>query len=556
MLSPASLQPPTPAEAAALESVSNVVVQHFRKLAEDSAKAGGSSGPVLIQVDGPGRTLFLDRLAGKLDPVVWKRRKAKTAREKADRKMATKDPWAAIEFDAWRHQRVAPPWWWLISALDKQLRRRFWDSDRRRWLRNRSHDLLTRLGKFLKDLLWVLPGVAVVALGVLLSEGGMLDGLEWVAKVGGGIAALLALGTSLANAVRRHLLAESPRGATALLRNSDPMADLRRRYRFLVRSAGTPVIFLIDNLDRCRAEYVVEILEGIQTLFRDDDDDRDGGRLVVFVVAADRGWLCDSYLHVYEEFSDTSVEPGRPFGLSFVDKIFDLELRMPTVPAGTRLTAADGKAARRPNPFKGCESELEVRRKLRLEEGAKHLYDLKVPAPRHDLRTLAVERIGKIELREGDRQCADTSRELWALLEATDPGPSATRQLHAAYCVQRTSQFLAGHEVAVDDDIIRRLGLWTILSLKWPLLAADLAETPEHLEHLRRGAAPRGIPKDLAPAFRLPGARRIAAGVGATTLTPGDIRRFTRPISAHASDEPQAPRFQLSEHVPGTVPVG
>jgi KAP family P-loop domain len=35
-----------------------------------------------------------------------------------------------------------------------------------------------------------------------------------------------------------------------------------------VRSAGTSIIVLIDNLDRCRADYVVEMLEGIQTLLR------------------------------------------------------------------------------------------------------------------------------------------------------------------------------------------------------------------------------------------------------------------------------------------------
>lgn len=555
MLSPASLQPPTHAEAAVLESVSSVVVQHLRRLARDTDKAGGSSGPVLIQVDGPGRTLFLSRLAGKLDPVVWKRGPPRTKRDHADRAQADRDPWAAIEFDAWQHQRVAPPWWWLISALDKQLRRRFRDDDKGLWVRKRARDVLTRLRKVVRDLAWVLPGVAVVAVGLLVSGRPMLDALGWVVKVAGGILASVALVASLANALRRHLLAESPRGATALLRSSDPMAELRDRYRFLVRSADTPIIFLIDNLDRCRADYVVEILEGIQTLFRDDDP-REGGPVVVFVVAADRGWLCDSYLHVYEEFKATTVEPGRPFGLSFVDKIFDLELRMPTVPAGTTVAATDDEATERQNPFADCDSELDVRRSLRLAEGAKDLHDPVVPAPRHDLRAQAVEQIGTIELREDDRQCRDTNGELWRLLEATDPGPSATRQLHTAYCVQRTTQFLAGHEVAVDDDIIRRLGLWTILTLRWPLLAADLADTPEHLEDLRRGAAPHGTAESLAPAFALAGTRRIASGVGTTRLTPDDVRRFTRPIAAYAADAGEAPIVRVSEHVPGTLPVG
>ena len=38
--------------------------------------------------------------------------------------------------------------------------------------------------------------------------------------------------------------------------------------RGLVR-AGKPVIFLVDDLDRCSADYVVEFLETVQTQLRD-----------------------------------------------------------------------------------------------------------------------------------------------------------------------------------------------------------------------------------------------------------------------------------------------
>ena len=36
--------------------------------------------------------------------------------------------WIAVEFDAWEHQRLAPPWWWLLAAIRREgavgLRRR------------------------------------------------------------------------------------------------------------------------------------------------------------------------------------------------------------------------------------------------------------------------------------------------------------------------------------------------------------------------------------------------------------------------------------------------
>jgi hypothetical protein len=80
-----------------------------------------SADPILIQVDGPGRTQFLKKLGEKLDPPRGVGGAHLSGRE-------AEPPWTAISFDAWRYQRVAPPWWWLMSELDKQLRARRWQT--------------------------------------------------------------------------------------------------------------------------------------------------------------------------------------------------------------------------------------------------------------------------------------------------------------------------------------------------------------------------------------------------------------------------------------------
>jgi hypothetical protein len=241
-----------------------------------------------------------------------------------------------------------------MSALDKQLRERHRRIGWRHWALHRWRDVRERLLYLGKDLLWVVPGALIFLIGWRLSAGTIWPFLKWFVTAAGGIAALLALLSSVGNALRRFLLAESPRGTTVLLRSTDPMEDLLRRYAFLVRSAGGPIIVLIDNLDRCRAAYVVEMLEGIQTLLRHPGSPKRWslrrprsparGPLIAFVVAADGGWLCDSYLHVYKEFEHSAQEPGRPFGLIFVDKIFDVALRIPTVPAAVAQAepASDG----------------------------------------------------------------------------------------------------------------------------------------------------------------------------------------------------------------------
>jgi hypothetical protein len=56
-----------PAEDAVLEAVANAVVAHLHGSVRASGK--GSAEPVLIQVDGPGRTIFLEKLVVLTNPV-------------------------------------------------------------------------------------------------------------------------------------------------------------------------------------------------------------------------------------------------------------------------------------------------------------------------------------------------------------------------------------------------------------------------------------------------------------------------------------------------------
>jgi KAP family P-loop domain len=340
--------------------------------------------------------------------------------------------------------------------------------------------------------------------------------------------------------MRRHLLVGSPGGTKALLRTTDPMEDLLRRYAFLVESAGTHIIVLVDNLDRCHADYVVEMLEGIQTLFRTLPSSRarfwrSSPRrkpLVAFVVAADKGWLCDSYLHAYQEFGTSAREPGRPFGLAFVDKIFELALRIPTVPAAAAVEARtdpDRKAPR--NPFQDCEQELQVRQTLlraetTLQAGRR---TSEAPVPVLALRTYAVEKLAEIETRARRRRDRiDTTIQLDELLARVDPGPIIRRQLETAYCVNRTAQLLGGHAVDADDRAIYRLGLWTLLELKWPLLASELARHPHCLE---RHAGDATLNEDLESIFEDPLARRLTDQFREVKLTAKIIEQLTQPLS-------------------------
>src|ERR1044071_4926162 len=107
MLSNGFTSEPTPAENAVLDEFSNVLVGHLHHWRERRRNGEpGATSPVLLQIDGPGRSLLLGKVAQRLD----------TDREGRS--------WSVIRFDAWQYQRVAPPWWWLIKALDDQLQQR------------------------------------------------------------------------------------------------------------------------------------------------------------------------------------------------------------------------------------------------------------------------------------------------------------------------------------------------------------------------------------------------------------------------------------------------
>ncbi len=504
-------------ETAALDAIASVVIMRLER--ERRASTSGAT-PLLIQVDGPGSRDLVEQVAYYLQlPVAGTDRNASDSDSvpgphDVDR---PEQAWTVIRFDAWQYQRVAPPWWWLISALDGQLHRQFRECGAALLARKRLRDYSWRIGQFLRDLVPVMP-LVLAALMLWFVSGQLAVGefLKWAAGLIGGLATIAAFLWSGTNAVRRLLLG-SPASEKATTRTRDPMADLQQRYSFLIRSSDWPLVMVIDNLDRCRADYVVELLEGLQTLLKNPDTERDRTRLVAVLVPAERDWLCDSYLQVYNEFQHAMRQPGRPFGLGFVDRVFGLSLHLPP-PAPTDQRAAAPQAAL--DELGRAWSELEIRR---LVAGAERRYG--GGRPISELRLAAVRRLGKLELASSGEHRLDTESGLQELVNAMAPGPSVTNQLHAAYCVERTTQLLGGRAIDDDQDAIRRLGLWTILSLRWPLLAQELARRPEHVELLQEHAAPDGVSDDIEQVFTDPEVARLTSE--SPGLSPDTVRRFT-----------------------------
>ena len=110
-----------------------------------------------------------------------------------------------------------------------------------------------------------------------------------------------------------RLLERSDDAATHRASSVKEFQDSLRQLACSIPSDG-PLVVIVDELDRCRPEYAVSMLETIKHFFETDG--------VVFVLALNRKQLDHSAKVLYGSPSD----PDSYFG-----KFFDIELRLPLV---------------------------------------------------------------------------------------------------------------------------------------------------------------------------------------------------------------------------------
>jgi hypothetical protein len=272
-----------------------------------------------------------------------------------------------------------------------------------------------------------------------------------------------------------------------------------------------PLAILIDDLDRCKSTYVVELLEGIQTLFRDVP--------VTYVVAADRQWLSDCYKAEYGGFAGFAEEPGRPLGYLFLDKTFQLSAILPTIPPDMRsdfwarlvdrapsidrdeLSQARDDAA---GKFAETTTEEEVWK-------AWEAFD-KDPGSTPAQRRATLEAVA-IQLSTPALQ-KQTEHALRPFAPLLDSNPRAMKRLVNSYGIVRDIETLNKGSLG-DRSAQQRTALWVILQLRWPTLAEHLKRHPEDLRAFQEfmpDAAPADAPADLQALFVDPEVRRVVRG--------------------------------------------
>jgi hypothetical protein len=383
--------------------------------------------------------------------------------------------WIVVEFSAWEHQRLVAPWWWLLAAIQRSCGRELWQISRVRWawfsVRDFSWRLWNARAAVLTGLLLCGLAAAAWASDWFGLPGKSLNTVQTVTLTVGSALALATSVFGLARGTSRWLAIGSADGAVRFLRRAhDPLGVYRRRFRWLVRSSGRPITVFIDDLDRCRSDYVVELLEGIQTLFTTEP--------VTYVVAADRTWVCESFANAYSEFKGAVGDVGRPLGFLFLEKTFQISTEIPPMSSNDQAQYWDTlmrgvhngdrrergrRDAKLADAFAGVSTQAEVEEKVGtlIHDDGEDLDDVMVAA---------VRRMNSPKL---DDELEKLLSEFAPLLEKN---PRSMKRLMNAYGIERDRLLRNGYFLTREER--RQLALLTILWLRWPLFAEHLRKAP------------------------------------------------------------------------------
>jgi hypothetical protein len=94
------------------------------------------------------------------------------------------------------------------------------------------------------------------------------DGSSWFSGGLAAIASSIGIVVAIFTFGQTYRIGSARTAKSYLELSRDPLSPLIKRYGELIDEIGSPVAVFIDDLDRCNGEFVVELLQTIQTLFR------------------------------------------------------------------------------------------------------------------------------------------------------------------------------------------------------------------------------------------------------------------------------------------------
>jgi len=440
-----------------------------------------------------------------------------------------KSDWQVVDFDSWRQCKLGPPWWSLLTTLRFSLRRSLNFSGR---MRLRAIEAFTRLRRGGGVYLLALLGVALFSFGIYLLFRPQLN-TNTTADIAKTVTAALGAVATLwvgALAAARFLLWDSPRGARFYENsNTNPMESVADHFTWLIQESARPVLFLVDDLDRAPAAYVVELLETIETLIRNAPQRARTQRSLLngchFIVAADGAWIRESFESSYTVFTSSIGEPGRPLGYLFLDKIFQLNVSVPAMSEEGQeryLSQLLGVGIRLQPQKLDLEREAlyERVRSSKSEDEIVEALRTATPIVREAATPVAIE---SFQSREVELAQEHFLQQFSHLLR---PNPRSMKRYISAYSLARSVMTIQGILIPGPP-----LALWLIIQTRWPSLADFLQVHPELLDQF---IVPKGklrsvalIPETLRSLVDNEDVREVLTYSIGGPLTPDIIRQMS-----------------------------
>ena len=290
-----------------------------------------------------------------------------------------------------------------------------------------------------------------------------------------------------------------------------------------------PVLVVVDDLDRCKPETIVDLVRGMQTILRSPR--------VVFLILGDRDWIERAFEARNAEMANVGGGAEQSLGARFVEKAIQMSFLLPGMDEAAQEEYVRGLLSRRepaPATAAGVEISEWVRARLAVDPTA--AFDAEaLRAEAHDWATakgyldgsaqaasgrnpdeapspapaLTASELGQRVNEEAAIQAAssteveaETARRLQPLAPWLPPNPRQIKRilngvaLYHAVALQHPTFSTAG-------DRWFQLALWVVIMTEWPMTWRLLVACPELADVIAHDAPAEAL-KDL-PAARLPG---------------------------------------------------
>lgn len=422
---------------------------------ENSTRAGNSFVTHLYSEWGSGKSTFLHLLKNELEqdtPLV----------DSSLQPPPQEERWLVVEFNAWENQHVQPLWWPLLqSIIDQSLKKRsLWLKLKEHWRRFSG-----AWGVELVGALIVVLAVVVmwnITADVFEAEAGSKF-LENISK------SFIAIGSAvvfLATIFRSLLPGTASAAKNFQSFKNDPLISVKRHFSEFLTDINQPIMVFIDDLDRCREENVVTLLESLHTLFND--------QRIFYLVAADKKWISTCFHNSYKDIAEHIENKERPTGHLFIEKLFQISIGLPAVSNTIKQKYVGRLLGIRPTSGQNNNEDLSAT-EIQVIQKAESFSDFSSL----DMKKSKVveEVMFKSISTDFDK---DIEHRLQKYIDYLDPNPRFMKLLINSYGINVVVAMASGLEL--DDFDYEHIAVWSILSLRYPALAQELTDSPKLLD--------------------------------------------------------------------------